>query len=314
LLACRHHIMALLIGAMFKVCMGATSSPEVPLFKRFQEYWGFIDTAKFEPGIAYDHVACLVEVVRENTIEFANKHLKQSLPRDDYKEFLELVIVFLGAAPARGVRFTSPGAMHHARWMSKVIYSLKIWIFKSQFKLTPAEERGLCYVCVYLQAWISAPLASCALYNDMLLLKSLLAYSSIHSVIAKSTAHKFSKHLWNLSQELVGLAFFDSRVSSSTKRLMVSAIQNEVHEFDHSKRLTVDLNSFKDKNLEDFVTAKSMKMIQLLELPHGFFEVDPDLWQDRDDFTQVCNAVESLKVVNDQAERGVALIQEYSGS
>jgi len=137
LLACRHHIMELIIGAVFKVCMGATSSPEVPLFKQIKEYWGFIDTAKFEPGIADDHVAGLVEDVRESTIEFANKHLKQSL-----------VIVFLGAASARGVRFMSPGAMHHARWMSKVIYSLKIWIFKSQFKLTQAEERELCDVCV----------------------------------------------------------------------------------------------------------------------------------------------------------------------
>ena len=107
--------MALLIGAMFKVCMGATSSPEVQLFKRFQEYWGFIDTAKFEPGIADDHVAGLVEDVRESTIEFANKHLKQRLPRDDNKEFLELVIVFVGAAPTRGVRFMSPGAMQHSR-------------------------------------------------------------------------------------------------------------------------------------------------------------------------------------------------------
>ena len=123
MLACRHYIMDLIICAVFRVCMGATASAEVPLFKRFQEYWGFIDTAKYEPGIADDHVAGLVEDVRESTIEFANK---QSMPRDDFKEFLELVIVFLGAAPARGVHFMLPGAMHHARWMSKVIYNLKI--------------------------------------------------------------------------------------------------------------------------------------------------------------------------------------------
>jgi hypothetical protein len=42
----------------------------------------------------------------------------------------------------------SPGAMHHARWMSKVLYSLKIWLFRAQFKLTPREENGLRDVCV----------------------------------------------------------------------------------------------------------------------------------------------------------------------
>src|SRR6218665_34892 len=94
----------------------------------------------------------------------------------------------------------------------------------------------------------------CSLYSDLLLLKSLLEDLSIHSAISKSVSHKFSDHLWQFSQELVGLAFFDSRVSSSTKRRMVSAMQNEEdQDQDHSKRITVDLDSFKGKNLEDFV-------------------------------------------------------------
>ena len=202
-------------------------------------------------------------------------------------------------------------------------HSLKIWMFKTQFKLTPAEVRGLRDVCVfavrvYLKVWISAPQASDAPYNDLLLLKSLLEYSSIHSAISKSTSRKFSNHLWYLSQELVSLAFFDSRVSSSTKRLMVSAMQNEEdQDQDHSKRITVALDSFKDKNLEDFVTSKSMTLLRMMELPDGFLTVDPDLWEDRDDYKQAVEIVKSLKVVNDHTEdhteRGKALIQEYSG-
>jgi len=184
--------MELIIGAAFQVCMGtATSSPEVSLFKRFQEYWRFIDMAKYEPGIAADDVAGLVEDIKQDIIDYANKQLQQIHPRNDYKEFLELAIDFLGAAPSIGVQFMSPGAMHHARWMSKVIYSLKIWMFKAQFKLTPAEERGLRDVCVfavrvYLKAWISPPQASGAPYNDLLLLNLLLDYSSIHSATSNS--------------------------------------------------------------------------------------------------------------------------------
>jgi len=55
-------------------------------------------------------------------------------------------------------------------------------------------------------------------------------------------------------QELVGLAFFDSRFSSSTKIRMVSAMHiEEDQDQDHSKA------SFKDKNLEDFVTRSQWR-------------------------------------------------------
>ena len=55
----------------------------------------------------------------------------------------ELALVFLRKVPTRGVRFKLPGSMPHARWMSKVIYSLKTWLFRSQFYLTKKGERGL---------------------------------------------------------------------------------------------------------------------------------------------------------------------------
>ena len=117
-----------------------------------------------------------------------------------------------------------------------------------------------------------------------------------------------------MSQTLVSLAFFDRRVSSSTKRLMVRAMQNEGSQAkDDSMRITITLDSFKDKNLEDFVTAQSMTLMRMLELPHGFLAVDPDLWEDRDDYKQAAETVESLNVVNDHAERGVAIIKENSG-
>lgn len=100
-----------------------------------------------------------------------------------------------------------------------------------------------------------------------------------------------------MSQELVSLAFFDRRVSSSTKKLMVRAMQNEGSQGkDHSKRITIALDSFKDKDLEDFVTAQSMTLTRMLELPHGCSAVDPDLWEDRDDYKQAAETVESLKL------------------
>ncbi|KAK2708514.1 hypothetical protein QYM36_014200 [Artemia franciscana] len=51
----------------------------------------------------------------------------------------------------------------------------------------------------------------------------------------------------------------------------------------------------------------------MMDLPDGFLTVDPDLWEDRHDYKLASETVRLLKVVNDHAERGVALIQEYSG-
>ena len=67
----------------------------------------------------------------------------------------------------------SPGAMHHARWMPKVIYSIKTWMFKTRFQLTYRRERIMRCVSVQcsqfvskmkglglkMKAWISAPQA-----------------------------------------------------------------------------------------------------------------------------------------------------------
>ena len=52
------------------------------------------------------------------------------LPRGDYKEFLELAKVFLGGSIDRKKGYTYiiqvPGADHHAHWMPKSIYTLKL--------------------------------------------------------------------------------------------------------------------------------------------------------------------------------------------
>ena len=38
---------------------------------------------------------------------------------------------------------SKPGANHRPRWMGKLIYALKIFLFNGQFKLTKAVEKNL---------------------------------------------------------------------------------------------------------------------------------------------------------------------------
>jgi len=45
--------------------------------------------------------------------------------------------------------FKIPGAIHHAWWMTKAFYSLTIYLFREQFRLTPKEKSALRSICIF---------------------------------------------------------------------------------------------------------------------------------------------------------------------
>ncbi|CAI9737728.1 Hypothetical predicted protein [Octopus vulgaris] len=61
----------------------------------------------------------------EEIIQFAQVQFDEQQPRDDYKELLELMLIFLGSIPKSGISFEAPGAYHRARWMDKLIFCIK---------------------------------------------------------------------------------------------------------------------------------------------------------------------------------------------
>jgi len=196
--ACRHHVLELLLAAAFRTVMEATSGPNVTLFKRFQDQWQFIDQSQFESGVSHPEGCPLLDSVDKDW--FQTTLVNHKGLRDDYRELLELTVIFLGQVPPRGVRFLAPGPMHHARWMSKAIYALKVWMFRRQFKLTAREENGLrqiaVFVCrLYAKAWTLAPEAAAAPRHDLQLLKDLTAYMDVNRDVAKAALTKLQRHL-----------------------------------------------------------------------------------------------------------------------
>ena len=115
--------------------------------------------------------------------------MKEEFPRNDYKEFLELIIIFLGGTPPRGIKFAKLGAMHLARWIAKAIYCLKILIFRKQFcELTENETKGLIEVAgfiikCYPFSWFNATKTAQAPVNDLIFFKKLENYKSINTKI-----------------------------------------------------------------------------------------------------------------------------------
>ena len=224
-----------------------------------------------------------------------------------------------------------PGAIHRARWMARAIYSIKMWLFRKQYEpLQPGassrKSRGLSYgqkiwnhlqevslfiTKVYLKYWFESPAANCAPRQDLELLCALSEYPNTE--IAKAATTAFGRHLWYLSETLVALGFFDDAVTIEEKRLMVLSLK-EVEGSDEPLKRIQPFQHPTTKKLHNFVTKSTINFFTILGLSHEFLQVDPSDWEFQPEYQESKRLVLSLKVINDLAERGVALIQEFNSS
>ena len=72
--------------------------------------------------------------MKDDLVNFIKNQLKKFQPRDDYAELFDIVLKFLGLEEAKKKKVWQLGACHKARWMAKIIYCLKIYIFRNEFK------------------------------------------------------------------------------------------------------------------------------------------------------------------------------------
>jgi len=76
-----------------------------------------------------DSISFDIILVKNDIINFIRNQLSVYQPRDDLKELLHPCLMFLGENIGGKVTIQAPGAFHKARWMSKIIYCLKILCF-----------------------------------------------------------------------------------------------------------------------------------------------------------------------------------------
>lgn len=92
---CRHHVFEIIIQSVFVGSKFASSSgPDIPLFKRFKNQWKTIDLTQFSIWSTDVKTSIVLNDVRQQVLIFAREKLRGDFPRDDYKEFLELVVIF----------------------------------------------------------------------------------------------------------------------------------------------------------------------------------------------------------------------------
>jgi hypothetical protein len=309
LLACRHHINEIIISDVFTKCHGVCTGPDILLFKRFQNSW---ETIKKEQ---YETIKCDFEE-KEAIIAFCKDELENKHPRKDHIELLELTITYLGDIPPKGVKFVKPGAMHRARWMSRVVYAIKMVLFQSQFKMTKQEQTGIqrfahFAITFYVPNWFAAPWAAKAPRTDLEYLQKL--QNSSENDLCAVAAKALCRHLWYLNEELVPLAFFDDEVNNDIKLQMIQALDKPATDRP-TNRIIIDYEdkSVLEQTLASFISTKSRSFFEKLSLPTSFLQIDPSKWSENDDYTKAKNYVEKINVVNDNAERAVALIQSFN--
>lgn len=212
--------------------------------------------------------------------------------------------------------------------MAKAIYCLKIFLFCNEFNLSAEEYLAISDICtfiirIYTKAWFTAPLAAKAPNHDFQFLKKIVGYEIIDSAISTAAISKFKNHLWYLSPEAIAMAFFDNSLSTDSKRKMVEALywesdKDEDDEESNKERIrrvvikTEEISELIDKGLNYFVSSQTKLFFDRFNINMKFLETNPSTWAENDDFRKGLEIVEKLKVVNDIAERGVKLIQDYN--
>ncbi|XP_044591190.1 uncharacterized protein LOC123269514 [Cotesia glomerata] len=318
-LPCRHHIFEIVLRSAFEVYWPASSGPNVPIYQRFKKKWDEIDQSNFTAGICDKKVLEVITPIKDEILKFVNNQIEMDHCRDDYRELLELSLIFLGTTTTN-ITFKHPGVVHHARWMAKAIYSLKIFLFRNEFHLIKSEIDGLRELCLfiiifYLKAWFTAPCAITAPNNDLTLIKELISYERFNNSLSQTCSQKLADHLWYLNNELSVLSLFDKNVSVGTKKRIVHALKNCKANETTTNRFIIDkknLESLLNKDLSQFMSMRSINIFESFDLSYEFIDEDVTLWPQNPNFLENLEYFGKLQVVNDVAERGVALIEQYN--
>ncbi|KAJ6648133.1 hypothetical protein Bhyg_03358 [Pseudolycoriella hygida] len=323
-LACRHHMLELIIGAIFVMLFGETTGPYTEMFENFKRDWSQVDKTSFKPLDKKIFRKKYLKDLRDDVLSYIEEILaakdKKFVPRGDYLEMMELCLLVLGKSIPR-YTFKLPHSCNNARWMGKVIYCFKIFLFREQVNLSDSELINLEEFCVfaclaYTKSWIQCCVPSNAPQNDLDLLKSLNRYERINSEIANCAIEKFQNHLWYLGSELVVLALFSDKVGDTVKSRMFEKMKclDAKQWTERDCKLTFEKKIYK-KELFDLVGPSSMTVLKSLKIDIDFmFENDVRNWKHIDECGKAKEIVDSFKVVNDTAERALKMMTDFNQS
>ena len=183
-----------LIGHAWEVLnIEASSGPEISIFNRFKEIFHEISIKTVRKkifdinSVSYRHRAFFINHKEIITSKLKELQREGAYQRDDYKELLNLVLMYLGENDDYVIH--KPGATHKARWLMKLLHSLKIVILEESLPSDFFGRRGdkkikinrfvTFFIFCYINWWFSCPIATSAAKNDLLFYNTICDFELI---------------------------------------------------------------------------------------------------------------------------------------
>lgn len=108
------------MAAVFAKYKFIISGPDITLFKRFKNSWTEINVDKCIPVVRNFQLKALFGNEIDDILLSMQDSIYKKYPRDDYRELLNLVIIFLGGVPSGRINFKKPSAYHMARCIKNI--------------------------------------------------------------------------------------------------------------------------------------------------------------------------------------------------
>ena len=148
LIACRHHVCEL---RMFHFCNSVSdkhsTGPDDPMFKDLKFFFESVDLNYNQTElIKFDWKAVrgtFLEKAARESLNFCQEYItkgkeNKDFIREDRKELAEFVVSYLSPS---SVTLRKPGAVYHARFLSKALYYLKLQLLSSQLEFVNQNNK-----------------------------------------------------------------------------------------------------------------------------------------------------------------------------
>nr|XP_047127458.1 uncharacterized protein LOC124808434 isoform X1 [Hydra vulgaris] len=225
-------------------------------------------------------------------------------------------------------KFRTPGAVHHARFMAKGIYYLKLQLMMDAI---PSLEKWLkheitevaTFVSVFYTTWfLKAELSAAAPNQDMRALWQMNRFKEFNLIGAESVIKSIKRHTWFLDPYLIVLALADEKCKERGD-IAQKLYSFEFHSMDEyplariSANIEVlnslDFSGPKPPSLVHLVTENSWLLFLMIGQSKSdcqWMKTSPEYWTCNDFYLKFQEAVFNLSVVNDCSEKFVKLIKD----
>ncbi|XP_065649774.1 uncharacterized protein LOC136078272 [Hydra vulgaris] len=331
-IACRHHINELHITHFWKnYPSSATSGPDNMLFKILKSTWNDLDvenqvlrrlTIPDETWLGHqkhESITFCRNIITHRSLK------KDGATRKDYIELTELTLMVLSEEK---YKFRTPGTIHHARFMAKGIYYLKLQLMMDAIpsltnRLKNEITEVATFVAVFYTTWfLKAELSAVAPCQDMRALRQMNRFKEYNLIGAESVIESIKRHTWFLDPCLVVLALADENCEErgeiaqklysfefrSLDKYSLARIKANMEVLN-----SLDFSGPKPPSLVELVTENSWLLFLMIGQSKSdcqWMKTPPEYWTCNDFYLKFKDAIFNLAVVNDCSERTVKLIKD----